>query len=114
MLPDVGGAGRTDARPDGLPRSRRLVAAGLGRWRGEAFDVRADPDGPVLGQVDRGALPVLGIEAVGVHLNGLVERPDGLHCGSPAARRTRSSTRASWTTSSPAACRPASTRRRRC
>ena len=41
--------------------------------------MRATPDGPVLGQVDRGALPVLGIEAVGVHLNGLVQRPDGLH-----------------------------------
>ncbi len=45
--------------------------------------MRAAPDGPVLGTVDRGALPVLGIEAVGVHLNGLVERADGLHCGWP-------------------------------
>ncbi len=64
----------------GLPGlDRRLVAAGFGRWRGEAFDVRATPDGPVLGQVDRGVLPVLGVEAVGVHLNGLVERSDGLH-----------------------------------
>ena len=59
--------------------ARALTAAGLCRWRDEAFDVRAEPDGPVLGIVDRGALPVLGIEAVGVHLNGLVQRPDGLH-----------------------------------
>ena len=39
--------------------------------------MRADPDGPVLAQVDRGALPALGIAAEGVHVNGLVERPDG-------------------------------------
>ena len=57
--------------------ARALSDAGRFRWRQEAFDVRADPDGPVLAQVDRGALPALGIAAVGVHLNGLVERPDG-------------------------------------
>ncbi len=43
------------------------------RWRNEPFDVRARAGGPVLGRVDRGALPVLGIEAVGVHVNGLVD-----------------------------------------
>ena len=47
--------------------------------RGELFDVRATPNGPALTQVDRGALPAFGIEAVGVHLNGLVPRADGLH-----------------------------------
>jgi len=66
--------------PDSLQDlARSLVAAGHGRWRSEAFDVRARPDGPVLGQVDRGLLPVLGIQAQGVHVNGLVRRPDGLH-----------------------------------
>jgi 8-oxo-dGTP pyrophosphatase MutT (NUDIX family) len=58
---------------------RDLAAAGLCQWRDEAFDVRADPDGPVLATVDRGVLPLLGIQAVGVHLNGLVQKPDGLH-----------------------------------
>ena len=57
----------------------RLAQAGLSQWRGEAFDVRADGHGPALATVDRGALPVLGVEAVGVHLNGLVHRADGLH-----------------------------------
>jgi hypothetical protein len=47
--------------------------------RGEEFDVRATPDGPVLARVDRGALPQLGIQAVGIHVNGLVELPLGLH-----------------------------------
>ncbi|MEO9190267.1 MAG: DUF4743 domain-containing protein [Acetobacteraceae bacterium] len=66
--------------PESLERiARTLARRGLSRWRGEAFDVRVRPDGPVLARVDRGALPVLGIEAVGVHVNGLVERADGPH-----------------------------------
>ena len=59
--------------------ARDLADAGVLRWRGEAFDVRAEPDGPVLATVDRGALPWFGIEAEGVHVNGLVRRADGLH-----------------------------------
>jgi 8-oxo-dGTP pyrophosphatase MutT (NUDIX family) len=59
--------------------ARRLAERGLARWRGEAFDVRAQADGPVLGRVDRGALPALGIEAEGVHVNGIVEGTDGAH-----------------------------------
>ena len=57
----------------------RMAQAGLCQWRAEAFDVRAQPAGPSLATVDRGALPLLGIEAVGVHLNGLVQRDDGLY-----------------------------------
>lgn len=59
--------------------NRDLATRGLFRWRGEAFDVRATPDGPVLAQLDRGALPAFGVEAAGVHMNGLVRRADGLH-----------------------------------
>ncbi len=71
------GAGRDAAglnlRSDQIqPITRALADRGLFRWRDEAFDVRADPDSPVLGQIDRGALPKFGIGAVGVHLNGLV------------------------------------------
>ncbi len=54
-----------------------LAGHGVLRWRGEAFDVRARPDGPAIAEIDRGALPAFGIEAVGVHVNGLVERADG-------------------------------------
>lgn len=54
------------------PIAHALAHAGVFRWRDEAFDVRARPGGPVLGQIDRGALPILGIAATGVHLNGLV------------------------------------------
>lgn len=39
----------------------------------EVFDIFA-PDGQVLGQIDRGALPLLGIAARGVHVNGVVKR----------------------------------------
>jgi 8-oxo-dGTP pyrophosphatase MutT (NUDIX family) len=59
--------------------SRRLSDAGCYRWRHEAFDIRAEPDGPVLALLDRGALPSFGVVAVGVHVNGLVRRSDGLH-----------------------------------
>jgi 8-oxo-dGTP pyrophosphatase MutT (NUDIX family) len=54
------------------------MAAGL-RSRGEDFDVRAVMDGPVLAVLDRGALPDFGVIGVGVHLNGLVRRADGLY-----------------------------------
>jgi 8-oxo-dGTP pyrophosphatase MutT (NUDIX family) len=59
--------------------ARELADRGLYRWRGEAFDVRAQPDGPVLTQIDRGAVPSFGVQAAGVHVNGLVRRSDGLY-----------------------------------
>jgi 8-oxo-dGTP pyrophosphatase MutT (NUDIX family) len=59
--------------------ARSLADQGHYRWRNEAFDVRATPDGPALAQIDRGAIPSFGVVAVGVHVNGLVSRPDGLH-----------------------------------
>jgi 8-oxo-dGTP pyrophosphatase MutT (NUDIX family) len=55
------------------PAARTLAEAGAFRWRAEAFDVRAAPDGQVLAQLDRGALPAFGVLALGVHVNGLVE-----------------------------------------
>ena len=61
------------------PLGEALARNGLFRHRAEPFDVRADPDGPVLATLDRGALPAFGILADGVHLNGLVERADGTH-----------------------------------
>lgn len=57
----------------------QMAALGFGRVRGEMFDVRATPEGPVLSTIDRGALPSFGIAAAGVHLDGLVRRADGLH-----------------------------------
>jgi hypothetical protein len=58
---------------------RSLAEEGFYRHRGEAFDVRAEPGGPSLGTLDRGALPSFGVLAEGVHVNGLVRRADGLH-----------------------------------
>ena len=79
MLPEAAAVVGTHAAADDLAGCvQALIASGQCRWRGEAFDVRADPEGRVLATIDRGALPILGIEAVGVHLNGLVQGPDGL------------------------------------
>ena len=57
----------------------QLQRTGMVRSRGEAFDVRCEATGAVVATVDRGAIPTLGIIAEGVHLNGLVHQPDGLH-----------------------------------
>ncbi len=70
-----GGVTLAAAELDGM--ARQLMTQGRFRWRGEAFDVRAVADGPVLAQIDRGALPAFGVWAEGVHLNGLVQRADG-------------------------------------
>lgn len=68
------------ARTAALERiAASLAARGHFRLRGEAFDVRAEPSGPTLARLDRGALPAFGIMSQGVHLNGFVRRPDGLH-----------------------------------
>jgi len=87
MTPDVaarvralGGVGDDPVRvdPAALPAiGQALADAGVAGWRNEAFDVRANPDGPVLSTIDRGLLPALGLRAVGAHLNGLVHRADG-------------------------------------
>jgi len=66
--------------PEALPGLARTLAAGKKfTWRDEAFDVRPDDGGAVLTTIDRGALPIFGIAAWGVHMNGLVQRADGLH-----------------------------------
>jgi hypothetical protein len=56
-----------------------LARAGAFQPRQELFDVRDEATGAVLAQVDRGAIPLLGMIAEGVHVNGLVRRADGPH-----------------------------------
>lgn len=59
-------------RPEQLQDlARALADRGAFPWRAEPFDVRARPEGEVLGQLDRGALPAFGVQATGVHVNGL-------------------------------------------
>ena len=70
--------------------------------------MRAEAGGPVLATLDRGALPVFGVLAAGVHVNGLVRRArTGCTFGSPAAPPARRSTPASSTTWWRAASPPA-------
>lgn len=61
-----------------------LASAGLYRSHHELFDVAPTSDTPTSGtpaiaRIDRGALPLFGLIAHGVHMNGLVRRPDGWH-----------------------------------
>ncbi len=44
----------------------------------EWFDVRS-PEGDIIGQIDRALIPIFGVEASGVHMNGLVKKESGLH-----------------------------------
>ncbi|NHO32480.1 NUDIX hydrolase [Acetobacter fallax] len=67
---------------------QRLADDGLYRSHHELFDVIIAEGTPPVARIDRGALPLFGLLAVGVHLNGLVRRDDGLHLW--VARRSRS------------------------
>ena len=60
--------------------ARTLAGRGFYRWRGEAFDVRAEPDGPVLAEIDRGALPSFRVAgASGFTSTAWCGGADGLH-----------------------------------
>jgi isopentenyldiphosphate isomerase len=59
---------------------RRLAARGVIRgWRGERYPVHPVAGGPALMAMERAAVPHFGVRAYGVHMNGYVRRPDGLH-----------------------------------
>jgi len=71
--------GRAVLAPGAAGRLNEFALAAGILPRGEDFDVRESPEGEVLALLDRGALPAFGVIGVGAHLNGLVERADGLH-----------------------------------
>jgi len=48
-------------------------------WRGEPYPVGTDYTAPALFEMERAAVPLFGVRGYGVHLNGYVERDDGLH-----------------------------------
>lgn len=81
LTPDADGAITLPGpRAAELPTlARTLGEAGWFRLRGEMFDVRTGEEGTAITMLDRGAVPSFGIVSHGVHCNGLVERPDGLH-----------------------------------
>lgn len=51
----------------------------LPNLRKEIYPVRSAWSGPDYFRIDRGLVPFFGVRAYGVHLNGYVERPDGIH-----------------------------------
>ncbi len=46
-------------------------------WRGELYPVGTSFGAPPLLQMERAAIPLFGVQAFGVHLNGFVRAPDG-------------------------------------
>lgn len=59
--------------------AERLAQEGFYRSHHEAFDVMPDLGQPPMARIDRGALPLFGLVAIGVHMNGLVRKQDGLY-----------------------------------
>ncbi|MCW5700392.1 MAG: DUF4743 domain-containing protein [Rhodospirillales bacterium] len=47
-------------------------------WRDEPYPIKRDHSAPDLLTIERAAVPLFGIRACGVHVNGLVHGPDGL------------------------------------
>ena len=70
-----------DARSAALDEAiDRLVRIGLApKRRNEPYPVAARFTDPPLARLDRGGVATLGVRAYGVHVNGFVRRPDGLH-----------------------------------
>ncbi len=70
-----------DARTAALePVLRTLADEGLlPGWRDEAYPVAARFTDPPLLQIERAAVPAFGVRAYGVHMNGYIRKPDGLH-----------------------------------
>lgn len=69
------------ARTDALAKSAsQWVDLGLVRkLRREMYPARLSWSAPDLFQIDRALVPFFGIRAYGVHLNGFIRRPDGIH-----------------------------------
>jgi isopentenyldiphosphate isomerase len=60
--------------------ARALAEDGLiEHWRGELYPVTPDWHTPPVMQMERAACPRFGIRAFGVHINGFVQKADGLH-----------------------------------
>jgi isopentenyldiphosphate isomerase len=77
LVPDLGTvAERTAAVADVLGRMRE--AGDITRWRDEAYPIlRRWGEAPLL-TMERAAVPLFGLRAFGVHLNGYVRDADGL------------------------------------
>lgn len=77
LVPELSGfAERTAAVTEVLHRMRD--AGEIPHWRDEVYPVlRHWGDAPLL-TIERAAVPLFGLRAFGVHLNGFVRRPEGL------------------------------------
>ncbi len=72
---------------------RNLAEQGLiTGWRDEPFPVAASPADPILFNMERAAVPLFGVRAYGVHLNGFVRDGDALKMwvGRRSSQRPRS------------------------
>jgi 8-oxo-dGTP pyrophosphatase MutT (NUDIX family) len=87
FMPDAGGICLHPGLTDAASRTRavaaaldRLVADGaIPKLRREMYAVADGWGRPTLMELDRAAIPFFGVTAYGLHVNGFVRQPDGLH-----------------------------------
>ncbi|OYQ36003.1 DUF4743 domain-containing protein [Niveispirillum lacus] len=87
FMPDAGGISLHPGLTDAPSRTRavaaaldRLVAEGtIPKLRREMYTVSDGWGRPALMELDRAAIPFFGVTAYGLHVNGFVRKPDGLH-----------------------------------
>ncbi|MGB0670462.1 MAG: DUF4743 domain-containing protein, partial [Rhodospirillales bacterium] len=80
LAPDVD-AGGFDLRTQALaPLVRRLYEEGRTQaWRNEPYAVMAGHGETPVMTIERAAVPLFGTIGLGVHINGFVQKADGLH-----------------------------------
>jgi 8-oxo-dGTP pyrophosphatase MutT (NUDIX family) len=78
LAPGVDGFEARSAAVEGALRALEADGAVAG-WRGENYPVATSFAAPPLFQMERAAVPLMGVRSYGVHVNGFVRRDDGIH-----------------------------------
>ncbi|MGB1310114.1 MAG: DUF4743 domain-containing protein, partial [Leucothrix sp.] len=61
------------------PVMRSLFDAGIiDSWVGEQYSISTEFNGPPMMLLERAAVAFLGVQGYGIHLNGLVRKPEGI------------------------------------
>ena len=81
-----------ESRTEAVDRAvRKLVEDGaVAKIRFEQYPVLERPGGPILMRINRAAAAHFGILSFGVHLNGYVRKPDGIHLWTGRRARDKS------------------------
>lgn len=79
LAPDLQGFEARTQAVNGAMKALVGHHPGMAPWRDELFDVQAEIDAPPVFQIERCLIPLLGLRAYGIHVNGFVRKADGIH-----------------------------------